>query len=262
MRLERRGRGREYSVTCRLCGDRGFILRDEVAVSCKCLKEKALAKLLKDSRLPQSFLKCSLENFSFKYYARNCTDMETGIGISYYEIAQIAFKAAGGFISNFLKDPHTDGLLFTGQVGSGKTYLACCIANALLKKGQGVLFAVVPDLLDEIRSTFDPGRASDDPTEFDLVDRARQAPLLVLDDLGAHNYTDWTRNKVYSIINYRLNHRLPVIATTNINPENLEGYLGERTTSRLLEMCRPYRLLVDMDIRAVQRKERDSRLIR
>jgi DNA replication protein DnaC len=94
------------------------------------------------------------------------------------------------------------------------------------------------------------------------VERARQAPLLVLDDLGAHNYTDWTRNKIYSIINYRLNHRLPVVATTNISPENLEGYLGERTTSRLLEMCRPYRLLVDLDIRAVQRKEKDSRMMR
>lgn len=246
-------------MNCRFCGDRGFILKGEGAVSCKCVKEKAMAKLIKDSRMPLSFLKCNLDNFSFKYYAKNCIDLETGI--SYHDIARLAFQAAGGFISSFIKDPHTDGLLFTGQVGSGKTYLACCIANALLKKGKGVLFAVVPDLLDEIRSTYDPGRSSGEPTEFDLVDRARQAHLLVLDDLGAHNYTDWTRNKIYSIVNYRLNHRLPVVATTNISPENLEGYLGERTTSRLLEMCRPYRLLVDLDIRAVQRKEKDSRMM-
>jgi len=84
----------------------------------------------------------------------------------------------------------------------------------------------------------------------------------VLDDLGAHLYTDWARNEVCSIIHYRLKHRWPVLATTNISPENLEGYLGERTTSRLLEMCRPYRLLVDLDIRAVQRKEKDSRTMR
>lgn len=246
-------------MTCRLCGDRGFILQNDAAVPCKCLKEKALKKLIKDSRVPLSFSHCALENFSFKYYAKNCIDLETGI--SYHEIARLAFQAAGGFISSFLKNPHTDGLLFTGQVGSGKTYLACCIANTLLKKGRNVLFAVVPDLLDEIRSTYDPGRSSAEPSEFDHVDRARQAPVLVLDDLGAHNYTEWTRNKIYSIINYRLNHRLPVIATTNISPENLEGYLGERTTSRLLEMCRPYRLLIDFDIRAVQRKEKDSGLV-
>jgi len=74
-------------------------------------------------------------------------------------------------------------------------------------------------------------------------------PLLILDDLGAHNYTDWTRNKLFSIINYRLNYMLPTIITTNINLEDLEHFLGERTTSRIIHMCHPYRLLVEVDIR-------------
>lgn len=240
---------------CQLCGDRGIIILDEGAVPCRCMKEKAAAKLLKDSRLPVNLQKCTFDNFRFKYYAKNCLDLVNGI--SYYEVAKHAFEAAQGFVKRFSVDPGTDGLLFTGEVGSGKTFLACCIANNLLKKGKPVLFAVVPDLLDEIRSTYDTGRNTDELTEFDLLDKARQVPLLILDDLGAHNYTEWTRNKIYSIINYRLNHRLPVIVTTNISPEDLEGYLGERTTSRLLEMCRPFRLLVDMDIRAIQRKEKD-----
>lgn len=247
-------------MTCELCGDRGIILKGEGAVPCPCIKQKALEKLFKDSRLPQKLLRCNLDHFNFKYYAKSCFDPDRGI--SYYELAKLAYDAAKNFIANFLKDPNTDGLLFTGQVGSGKTFLACCIANALLANGKLVLFAVVPDLLDQIRSTYDVGRGPDNITEFDLVDTAKQVPLLILDDLGAHNYTEWTRNKIYSIINYRLNHRLPVIVTTNIIPEELEKYLGERTTSRLLEMCRPYRLLVDIDIRAVQRKEKDSRYFR
>jgi DNA replication protein DnaC len=242
-------------VGCQLCGDRGVIIVDEGAIPCRCMKEKAAAKRLKDSRLPANLQKCTFDNFKFKYYAKNCLDLVNGI--SYYELAKHAFEAAQGFVKRFSADPGTDGLLFTGQVGSGKTFLACCIANTLLNKGNKVLFAVVPDLLDQIRSTYDPGRNNDELSEFDLLDTARQIPLLILDDLGAHNYTEWTRNKIYSIINYRLNHRLPVIVTTNISPEDLEGYLGERTTSRLLEMCRPYRLLVDMDIRAIQRKEKD-----
>jgi len=89
-----------------------------------------------------------------------------------------------------------------------------------------------------------------------LMESARQTPLLILDDLGVNNYTEWSKNKIYSIVNYRLNHQLPVIVTTNITPEDLEEYLGERTTSRLLEMCKPYRLLVDMDIRTVRRREK------
>jgi len=232
---------------------------DEGAIPCRCMKEKAAAKLLKDSMLPVNLQKCTFENFKFKYYAKNCLDLINGI--SYYELAKHAYEAAQNFVKRFSVDPGTDGLLFTGQVGSGKTFLACCIANYILSKGTPVLFAVVPDLLDQIRSTYDTGRNTDDLTEFDLLDKARQVPLLILDDLGAHNYTEWTRNKIYSIINYRLNHRLPVIVTTNISPEDMEVYLGERTTSRLLEMCRPYRLLVDMDIRAIQRKEKEYKTL-
>jgi DNA replication protein DnaC len=247
-------------VTCEKCGDRGIVLKGEVAVPCACVKQNALEKLFKDSRLPRKLLGCTLENFSFKYYAVDSLDPERGV--TYNELAKLAYQAARNFIYNFLKDSKTDGLLFTGQVGSGKTFLACCIANALLKKRKLVLFAIVPDLLDQIRSTYDSGRGQDEVSEFDLLDTAKQVPLLILDDLGAHNYTEWTRNKIYSIINYRLNHQLPVVVTTNIIPEELEKYLGERTTSRLLEMCKPYRLLVDMDIRAVQRKEKDSRNLR
>ncbi|OPY58536.1 MAG: Primosomal protein DnaI [Pelotomaculum sp. PtaU1.Bin035] len=244
------------NTACNLCRDSGIILKGEVAVPCSCIRKKAVVKLLKDSRLPKKLLNCTLSGFDFKYYAKDCLDIEKGV--SYYDLAKLAFQAAKNFISKFLQDSNTDGLMFAGQVGSGKTFLACSIANALLKKEKVVLFVVVPDLLDQIRSTYDTARNPGDYTEFDLVDAARQVPLLILDDLGAHNYTEWTRNKIYSIINYRLNHCLPIVVTTNITPEDLEEHLGERTTSRLLEMCKPYRLLVDMDIRAMQRKEKDS----
>lgn len=205
--------------------------------------------------MPENFINCSLERFNFRYYPKDSIDPETGL--SCLELAKIAHRAAGDFIKRFLKDPKTDGLLFTGKVGSGKTYLACSIANALIKQGRLVLFVEVSDLLDRIRSTYDPGRSPDDLSEFQLLDTARQVPLLILDDLGAHNYTEWTKNKIYSIINYRLNQRLPVIVTTNIKLDEIKEYLGERTTSRLLEMCRLSKLMVDIDIRAVRRQEKD-----
>lgn len=242
-------------MTCTICGDRGIVLKDDVAVPCNCSKQRSAERLLINSCIPRNLLNCSMDRFNFKYYGKNCFDLEKGI--SYYDLAKLAHNAAKEFITNFPKDPNIDGLLFTGHVGSGKTFLASSIANNLLKKGQELLFVVVPDLLDQIKATYDFGKGTSEITEFDLLDTARQVPLLILDDLGAHNYTEWTRNKIYSIINYRLNHRLPVIITTNIIPEDLEEYLGERTTSRLLEMCKPYRLMVEMDIRAVRRKEKD-----
>ena len=243
----------EEAVVCALCGDRGIILQGDVAVPCDCGRSKAAARVFGASGMPPKLRDCSLSKFNSRYYARDCLDLERGV--TYFELAKLAHRAAVKFVADFLKNPHIDGLMLSGDVGAGKTYLASCIANALLDKGQRVLFIVVPDLLDQIRATFDSDKNAWEYTEFELMEAARQVPLLILDDLGANNYTEWSKNRIYSIINYRLNHQLPVIITTNITPEDLEAHLGERTTSRLLEMCKPYRLQVDMDIRAVRRRE-------
>lgn len=247
-------------MNCNLCQDRGIVIRGEVAIACSCTRKRNVERLIRSSLLPKKFRDYTFDKFNPEYYDKKLFDAEKGI--SHYDLARIACQSARDFTARFLKNPNTDGLLFTGPVGSGKTFLACCIANSLLKKGQVVLFTVVPELLDQIRSTYDLERYPEAITEYDLVDTARQVPLLILDDLGAHNYTDWTINKIYSIINYRLNHQLPVIVTTNIEPLDLERYLGDRTTSRLLEMCRTCRLLVEIDIRAIRRKEKDHDFIR
>lgn len=239
---------------CPLCLDRGIILQGEAAVPCRCMHERSIRQRLADSNLPRNLVSCTFDKFDFSYYSKNCLDPVKGI--SHYQSARLAYQAARGFARAFLHNPHNDGLIFTGQVGSGKTFLACCIANALLEQGKKLLFVVVPDLLDKIRSTFDGQRQGGaDLTEQNLTDAAREIPLLFLDDLGAHNYTDWTKNKLYSILNYRLNQCLPTIITTNISLEDLEEHLGRRTTSRIFQMCRPYRLLVEVDIRLLKRQE-------
>ncbi|MCL6638664.1 MAG: ATP-binding protein [Firmicutes bacterium] len=239
---------------CRLCGDRGVIVTGDAAYPCRCLPMRRLEKKFRDARIPPVLTRCTFETFDFRYYSRECRDEIKGI--SYYASARIAYRAAQDFVGKVLQKRPPEGLLFTGQVGSGKTFLACCIANALLQKGEVLLFAVVPDLLDQIRYSFDlPRQAGAEFTEKDLTGMAREVPVLVLDDLGAHNYTEWTRNKIYGIINYRLNYSLPTVITTNLNLEELGEALGKRTTSRILQMCRPYRLLVECDIRIVQRQK-------
>jgi DNA replication protein DnaC len=239
---------------CHLCGDRGVILSGEAAYPCRCLPMRKLEKKFREARIPPGLITCTFETFDFKYYSKNCYDEIKNI--SYNASARIAYQAAQDFVKKVLKKQAAEGLLFTGPVGSGKTFLACSIANALLQKGEVLLFAVVPDLLDQIRYTFDTSRqAESEQTEKDLTETAREVSLLILDDLGAHNYTEWTRNKIYGIINYRLNYQLPTIVTTNLNLEELDEIVGRRTTSRLLQMCRPYRLLVECDIRFIQRQK-------
>lgn len=244
-------------TVCNFCDGRGLVIKDAgLAAPCSCMKQQALHNKLKSAQLTKSVLGAKFSGFDLDYYSRTNKDETTDR--SYYELAVMALKAAKQFAGEASENPHCDGLLFTGPVGSGKSFLAGCIANALLDMGKEVMMVVVPDLLDEIRATYDQDKYDRHAvTELGIIDAARKVRILILDDLGAHNYTEWTRNKIYNIINYRLNNRLPTVITTNLSLENLEDYLGERTTSRLIQMCRASRLAVDTDIRVVKRHEKE-----
>ena len=90
------------------------------------------------------------------------------------------------------------------------------------------LFIVVPDFLDHLRSTFSP----DSKITYDqLFESVRNAPLLVLDDFGSQTATPWAQEKLYQVVNYRYNSRLPTVITTNCSLEEID----ERISSRLAD---------------------------
>jgi DNA replication protein DnaC len=116
-------------------------------------------------------------------------------------------------------------LVFLGVNGCGKTHLAAAIANYRLKEGKLAKFVVVPDLLDHLRSTFSP----ESPVSYDqLFEEVKNAPLLILDDLGKQSTTPWAEEKLYQVINYRYNHQLPTVVTTNCSLDEIDSPISSR----------------------------------
>ncbi len=121
-------------------------------------------------------------------------------------------------------------LLLRGGYGCGKTHLAAAISNYAVEMGVPTLFLTVPDLLDMLRFSYD----SADTTFENRFHEIRNASLLVLDDFGTQNATGWAQEKLFQIINYRYINKLPLVITTNLNPDNIEPRFRSRLADREL----------------------------
>lgn len=231
----------DQMVRCKKCGDTGIVYSGDVAWICNC--RRTAGQLLQQAGVAPELRNCTFESFRLEYYDGK-----------HRERALAALQGARQFTQDYLQGEPLQGIMFTGDVGAGKTYLAAAIANDLLNHGVFARFLIVPDFLDELRAALlhNNSGESHEPDDVALLRDIRQVDVLMLDDLGSHNYTQWTCNRLYTLLNYRLNYQLPVILTTNLMMSELDEFLGERTTSRIVQMCRIYRLTVDKDIRHIK----------
>ena len=127
------------------------------------------------------------------------------------------------------------GLLFWGDVGTGKSYAAACIANALLEMRIPVLMTNFSKMLNQMGGLYSEER-------FSYISSLSGFSLLIIDDLGIERSTEYAKEQVYSIIDERYKSGLPVVVTTNLTIEDLRCPLqlaDARIYSRILEMCTP-----------------------
>ena len=124
------------------------------------------------------------------------------------------------------------GLLFHGDVGTGKTYAAACIARAVIEAEYSVFMT----------STYDMLKLRDPEDEERYEDRILGSSLLIIDDIGAERTTDYGREKVFGYIDGRCNTGLPMIFTTNIDFQKMlkpETQQEARIYDRILKRCFP-----------------------
>jgi DNA replication protein DnaC len=126
------------------------------------------------------------------------------------------------------------GLWLGGDVGTGKTTLAMLVAKSALEAGLSVAIYSLPRLLNEIRRTYDEGS---DSSYIQLLDRLAEVDLLHVDDLGAEKSSPWVLEQLYAIVNARYEGERSMVITTNLDRGALVDQIGERTVSRLEQMC-------------------------
>lgn len=221
---------------CNICKDTGYVVIDLIAYPCQCVKSL--------NKLPEKLSRTLLKDFNLEFYPRKAINPEKSKD-TYYDKALILFSDVKKFVDELeAGDNYVKGLFITGPIGSGKTHLVSAIYNELKKSKVDIEFFVVPDLLEQGKADMFNENGS-----RDVFSKAKKAKVLILDDLGAHNYTPWIINQLYSLINYRLNNMLTTIITTNLRLEDIDIRLDERIASRILELCSIYNLNVDVDIR-------------
>ena len=212
----------EDDNACQVCGGRGWYTPDVVVghpdfgqvITCHCqqqrLTDERFGRLLRYSNLGH------LTRFTF--------DTLRPQGIASDSESQRLFSDACRAAAEYAENPN-GWLVLVGPNGSGKTHLAAAVANHCIKSDLVVFFIHVPDLLDHLRATYSP---TSELTYSDLYMQVVEAPLLILDGLGAHSSTPWAEEKLQQVINHRFNSELPTVVTTASDLNDLDPYIRSR----------------------------------
>lgn len=207
---------------CEFCQGLGYVTSDvdetdpnygQISV-CSC-RNAEVNKFQRDRLYKLSHLEelqdLTLDNFEMKG--------RVGLGEMQAESITFAFQQSKHYASN-----HDGWLLLQGKYGCGKTHLAAAIANESVLNGVQPLFITVPDLLDSLRFSYDDPRSSFEQR----FEKIRNTPLLILDDFGTQNATGWAQEKLFQIVNYRYINKLPMVVTTNLSLNEIEGRIRSR----------------------------------
>lgn len=224
MRLEHSKDDCREEHECKACMDTGFVVEidgkgREFASRCKCYEMKRIKELLQLSGISEEFCKKNFDNFDI----RGAEQLKN------------AKAKAVRYVQNFIDTEHErmNSIMFSGQVGAGKTHLGMAICNELLNvHGVGVVYMPYRDAVTRIKQT-----VADRENYYAAIGQYCNARLLYIDDLLKGRITDADLNILYELVNYRYMHNKPMVISTEKAIDELIGF-DEAVGSRMLEMCR------------------------
>lgn len=209
------------SFFCTSCSDTGFLPGGQ---KCKCFKQQLIVRAYNMSNLSDILEKENFQSFNLNIFSdkpfegQSSTPKQNMMNI---------LNTCEGFVFNFDVNDE-ENLLFYGETGTGKTFLANCIAKSLLDKEKIVIYQTafkLLEILEEIRFG-----ENGDKDKYGLI---FEADLLIIDDLGTEMTNTFTNTELFNIINSRLLSGKKTIISTNLSPKEIMDRYDDRIFSRL-----------------------------
>ncbi|MGN0700462.1 MAG: ATP-binding protein [Oscillospiraceae bacterium] len=212
----------ELQYTCKLCKDKGCV--DGKWCGCFMKLVYAAASKALNDRSPMKLR--SFDDFDLSLYS-DAPDKQLG-GESPRKIMAKNVSRCVQYADSF--DGTGSGMLMIGATGLGKTHLSLAVANAVIERGYSAIYGSVPELF-RMMDNEQFRRA-----EGDTMSLLLGCELLILDDLGAETKSEYNIARLYEIINARVNRGIPMIISTNLNPQQINERYQDRIWSRLFSM--------------------------
>lgn len=199
---------------CDKCQDTGYIANKK----CSCFREAEINLIYEQSHIKTLLETENFNSLSYDYYAGEDLEKFTK-----------AVQICQNFVKSFNKDYRN--LFFYGTVGTGKSFLSCCIAKELIDIGNLVIYFSASQLFDILsKSTFDKDSAE---AASGISEDICNCDLLIIDDLGTELTNAFVSSQLFSCLNNRHLRKKATIITTNLSLGELRDRYSDRIFSRI-----------------------------
>ncbi len=207
---------------CPDCQDTGYIGREK----CHCFRQAEISLLYEQSGIQDLLKQNNFSLLSYEYYR--------GEALALF---QNAVKTCQSFIKNFNSDYHN--LFFYGTVGTGKSFLSCCVAKELMDQGHSVIYFGATGLFDLLSNA--AFHTKDREERQNAYSDLYRCDLLIIDDLGTELTNQFTSSQLFSLLNERHLGKKSTLISTNFTLAQLRDRYSDRIFSRItsnFEVCR------------------------